>query len=146
MTIEELTDEANRFTGRGAPTAGAAISQVRVGSDSPAETRLRLAFLRTGLPEPLVNARARQECESGSGSIDLGEPDLHWSQWRVAVEHEGPTHLDAEQLPKDIARGDRRRKAGWIEVRTTAKDLRFACRSAIHRTRDALLRQGWTPS
>lgn len=145
-TLAELAAEANDFTGHGAPQATAAISLVRVGSDSPAETRLRLAFLRAGLPEPLINVRAIQDSESGTSPIDLGEPDLHWPQWRVAVEHEGPTHLDVEQLPKDIARGDRRQKAGWIEVRTTAKDLRYGCRSAIHRTRDALLRQGWTPS
>ncbi|WP_193106852.1 hypothetical protein [Brachybacterium sp. FME24] len=145
-TVEELIDESNRFTGRGAPKAEAAITQVRVSSDSPAETRLRLAFLRAGLPEPLLNVRASENGESGTSSIDLGEPDLHWPQWRVAVEHEGPSHLDAEQLPKDIARGERRQRAGWIEVRTTAKDLRYGCRSAIDRTRDALLRQGWSPS
>lgn len=142
-TLEQLREAAARFTGRGALRARAAMEQVRMSSDSPAETRLRLAFQRAGLPEPLVNVPARKAGRDGEPGLDLGEPDLHWPQWRVAVEHEGPSHLDAEQLPKDIARAERREGAGWIEVRTTARDLRDNCSRAVARVRAALVRQGW---
>lgn len=136
-TIPQLTFAAETFAGRGALAVRAAVSLTRVGSDSPAETRLRLALVRGGLPEPLANVQA------GESVQNLGEPDLHWPQWKVAVEHEGPHHLTPEQLARDIARGERRRKAGWIEVRTTAKDLRDGCRIAITRTREALTSRGW---
>lgn len=145
-TIEQLAREASELRGRGARKAREVVARVRVGSDSPAETRLRLALLRAGLPEPLLNVRAIAELDGSGGPLDLGEPDLHWPQWRVAVEHEGPTHLKAEQMAKDIARGERRVRAGWMEVRTTAEDLHDRCRRGVDRVRDALQRQGWTPS
>ena len=113
-------------------------------SDSPPETALRLAVVRAGLPAPLANVRVEQVQSEGT-VLDLGEPDLHWPQWRVALEHEGPTHLDRNQVPKDIARGERRRDAGWIEVRTTFADLPHGCRSAVARVRRALESQGWRP-
>ena len=146
VTPDQLIRAASVFHGLGALKARAVIAQVRVGSDSPAETRLRLAFLRAGLPEPLLNVRATVEGDAGGELLDLGEPDLHWPQWRVAVEHEGPSHLRAEQLPKDIARGELRARAGWIEVRTTAEDLHHHGRRAVARVRNALLRHGWAPS
>ncbi|MGO1200609.1 MAG: hypothetical protein ACTMKY_12010, partial [Dermabacteraceae bacterium] len=105
---------------------------------------LRLAVVRAGLPAPLANVRVEQVQSEGT-VLDLGEPDLHWPQWRVALEHEGPTHLVRNQVPKDIARGERRRDAGWIEVRTTFADLPHGCRSAVARVRRALESQGWRP-
>lgn len=145
-TVDELAEIAGHFHGRGAGSLREAMAQARVSSDSPAETRLRLAVVRAGLPEPLVNVRAVVNSGEGRELVDLGEPDLHWPRWRVALEHEGPRHLRAEQLPRDIARAERREKAGWIEVRTTAGDLGAGCRKGVARVRDALLRQGWQPS
>lgn len=136
-TLGQLRDLASASSGRGARTLREAVELMRVGSDSPAETRLRLALVRAGLPEPLANVRAYE------GTMDLGEPDLHWPQWRVALEHEGPGHLDRRQLAKDIRRGDLRRDHGWIEVRTTAGDLRDGCWEAVCRVAVALRRQGW---
>lgn len=142
-TIEQLQTAAEEHTGRGVRAVRAAMKMVRMSSDSPAETRLRLAFLRAGLPEPVANSRLRVAVAPGDGLIDLGEPDLQWPQWRVVLEHEGPSHLRPEQLARDIERTERRRDAGWLEVRTTARDLRHECRSAIVRTRAALASRGW---
>ena len=114
-------------------------------SDSPPETALRLAMVAAGLPEPLANAAAQQEVEGGR-IIDLGEPDLHWPQWKIALEHDGPTHLDRRQQAKDVARGDRRREAGWVELRTTADDLPQGCLRAVQKVRRELLRRGWSPA
>ena len=143
-TLEQVREAAAHFTGRGALRVRAAMEQVRMSSDSPAETRLRLAFERAGLPEPLLNVPAREPGRDGEPAVELGEPDLHWPRWRVAVEHEGPSHLDAEQLPKDIARSERREGVGWIEVRMTARDLRDNCSRAVSRVRAALVGQGWS--
>lgn len=145
-SLEELLEAAGAFHGRGARRLRAAVTQMRLGSDSPAETRLRLALVKAGLPEPLANERPVGGVDRLGTEIDLGQPDLHWPRWRVAVEHDRPTHLTPEQQAKDIARGERRSRAGWVEVRTMAEDLQYGCRKAVNRVRDALLRQGWTPS
>ena len=140
------------YEGRSVPYARleelleAAVAQVRRDSDSPAETTLRLAPVRAGLPEPLANVRPVGGVDRLGARIDLGQPDLHWATWRVALEHDGPTHLTPQQQARDIARGERRARAGWVEVRTTAEDLQYGCRKAVDQVRDALLRQGWTVS
>ncbi|WP_152351378.1 hypothetical protein [Brachybacterium subflavum] len=114
-----------------------ALALSRVGSDSGAETALRLGLERAGLPEPGLNIAI------WDGDIWLGEPDLHWEAWKVCVEHEGPRHLDREQQAKDIRRTERRTDAGWIEVRTTATDLHHGAARAAHRVASALHRHGW---
>lgn len=135
--LEDLRSIADAYSGRGAVALRRAVSKVRMSSDSPAETRLRLIFAEAGFPEPLANQRA------WSGEVDLGEPDLHWPQYRVAVEHEGPRHLTPEQKARDIARTERRVRQGWIEVCTVADDLAFRGRRALDRVRWALEKQGW---
>lgn len=143
-TIPELKEAAARYCGRGARHLRQAVDQVRMSSDSPPETALRLAMVAAGLPEPLANARARHEAGDGT-VLDLGEPDLQWLRWQIALEHDGPTHLDRRQQSKDVARGDRRLAAGWVELRTTADDLRDGCSPAVRRVRRELLRRGWRP-
>lgn len=136
---EALQRIAQDRSGRGRSALRAAVASIRVGSDSPAETRLRLALLRGGLPMPSLNARILD------GGVDLGCPDLSWDRWKVCAEHEGPSHLTPTQLERDIRRGERRSRHGWIEVRTTALDLRDGGHRAVERVTDALRRHGWSP-
>lgn len=144
VTLSELRAAVNMYRGRGARRLREAVAQVRMSSDSPPETALRLAMVVAGLPEPLANVAVVQEIEGGE-LVDLGEPDLHWPQWKVVLEHEGPTHLERKQLSRDVTRGDRRMNAGWVELRTTSEDLRYGCRRAVERARRELLRAGWSP-
>lgn len=144
VTVDELIETAATYRGRGARRLRDAVDLVRMSSDSPPETSLRLAMVRSGLPEPLANGRLQEQRADGA-VLHLGEPDLQWPQYRVALEHEGPAHLDSEQLVQDIARADRRRRAGWIEVRTTYADLPYGCRAAVEKVRAALMEQGWRP-
>lgn len=138
-TVEDLRAVLRDWSGRGARALRDAVELIRVGSDSPAETRLRLACTRAGLPPPRRNERIH-----GDG-VDLGVPDLSWDEWRVCAEHEGPCHLTPGQLERDIERGERRRRHGWIEVRTTARDLRAGGARAVHRITEALRSRGWSP-
>jgi hypothetical protein len=114
-----------------------ALALARVGSDSGAETALRLGLGRASLPEPALNVAIWNDDEW------LGEPDLHWEKWKVCAEHEGPSHLDRDQQAKDIRRTERRTNAGWIEVRTTATDLHGGAARATQRVASALRRHGW---
>jgi very-short-patch-repair endonuclease len=137
-TLDQLAAALEARDGRrGVRTLRAALGRTRVGSDSPAETALRLALEDAGLPAPRLNERMND------GGVDLGEPDLSWPRWRVCLEHEGPRHLTRAQQEKDIERTERRVGAGWIEVRTVASDLRHRCSRAVIRVAAALRSQGW---
>lgn len=135
---DELADMvARRRTARGNAALRSALALARAGSDSPAETAVRLALHRAGLPEPLLNAPARE------GGVELGEPDLQWPEWRVCVEHDGRPHLTREQQDRDIRRTERRLECGWTEVRTVAEDLHRGGARAVRRVSRALRRHGW---
>lgn len=136
-TVDALTRAVQDFHGPGARRALAAVKEVRVGSDSPAETRLRLAIAKGGLPTPQLNVGISAD------GVALGEPDLSWPAWRICVEHDGPHHRSAEQQELDIERRERRENHGWIQVQTTARDLRAGGRRAVHRLSTQLRRQGW---
>lgn len=136
-TPAQLEQLLREYRGRGARRLRGALGEVRVGADSPAETTLRLEILRAGLPAPELNVFLH------AGSASLGQPDLSWPEWKVCVEHEGPSHLDRDQQDQDIQRGERRRHEGWIEVQTTAKDLHDNCARGLRRITEALRRQGW---
>lgn len=137
-TLAQLQQISQEHRGRGARRLREALSEVRVGADSPAETTLRLAILRAGLPPPQLNISLR------ANGVDLGQPDLSWPEWQVCLEHEGPSHLDREQQDRDIQRGERRRHQGWVEVQTTAKDLRRNCTRGLRRITEALRQRGWS--
>ena len=136
-TIDQLRRIADQHHGRGARRLREALDLAAVGSDSPAETRLRLAILRSGLPAPHTNI------DIYDGATHLGQPDLSWPEWRVCVEHEGPHHRTPKQQERDIDRGERRRDHGWIEIQTTARDLRRGGARAVGRIEEKLRQRGW---
>ncbi|GAB2537939.1 hypothetical protein [Brachybacterium huguangmaarense] len=70
VELEDLRRAVQAFHGRGARRLAEAVGHVRVGSDSPAETRLRRAIVAAGLPEPAPNAWI----DDADGL--LGQPDL----------------------------------------------------------------------
>lgn len=137
-TLERLRAGVEAHRGRGRAMLRERVGDVRVGADSAPESFLRLAATRAGLPEPVPNKRIVVD------GTDLGVPDLQWADLRVCAEHEGPHHRTPEQQERDIRRSERRRRAGWIEVCTTAVDLRDGCRRAVERYRQALQDHGWS--
>ncbi|WP_143588404.1 hypothetical protein [Tersicoccus sp. Bi-70] len=125
---------------KGVVLARTALQAVRVGADSPQETRLRLALAGAGLPPFEVNVPIHDE----NGSR-LHEPDLSSVRYRVAVEYEGAHHADPLQIDRDIRRARRAADAGWIEVRISRTDLLGGGRSAVAVVRRALIAHGWRP-
>ena len=77
---------------RGARLLREALAWVRVGSDSPMETRSRLLFCRHGLPEPELNVAVM----SRTGSQFLCRGDFVWRDRKVIGEYQGSHHLDVE--------------------------------------------------
>lgn len=138
-TPGQLSAAIRGYRSPGRPRLREALDLVRVGSDSPAETSLRLATLRAGLPLPVLNERVSEN------GVDLGEPDLAWPEWKLCVEHDGPDHLTKEQQERDIRRRERREAQGWVELQTVSVDLRHQGRRGVQRIAEALRRRGWRP-
>jgi Protein of unknown function (DUF559) len=111
--------EANRGV-RGVRRAGSALELVDGGTESPRETRLRLALVTGGLPAPETQIEFFDEYGEAFIRVDLG-----WRQWKVAVEYDGVQHWnDSRQRAWDIERTEILQALGWIVVRVSAAMLR----------------------
>lgn len=122
---------------RGSAKAREALALVRVGADSPMETRLRLALARAGLPEPVVGCLI--EGEAGRHTyVDLGFPPF-----RLAVDYDGSHHLTPAQQTRDALRAQEIADAGWRLVVITKEDLRRGDTWVAARVAEVLRRQGW---
>lgn len=128
-------------SGRHSRALRAAVTHMRVGSDSPAETVLRLAFVDAGLPEPEINVQLL-----GGDGVTRHAPDFQWREFAVCAEYEGARHNDPEQIQRDIRRARAAKAAGFLEIRLYKEDLHRGCAPAIRVVRDELLARGWRPS
>lgn len=125
---------------RGVVAARQALSLIRVGSDSPRETKLRLALLAAGLPEPELNVMLR-----GEFGQPVLWPDGAYRNHRISLQYDGEPHAAARQHRRDIDRAAVTEALGWTEVRLGAADLHGDPPRATLRVRQALLRAGWRP-
>ncbi|MDJ0335938.1 hypothetical protein QMG83_11945 [Salinibacterium sp. G-O1] len=104
---------------RGARQARRALLDVRVGTDSPPESELRLVLVRAGLPEPLIGHTVIHE------GYFVGTPDLAYVEQKVAIEYQGSGHwLDRDVFEDDIIRRELFERAGWKVILVTAPRLR----------------------
>ena len=105
--------------------------------DSPQETRLRLALLLAGLPEPETNpvvlARGRP----------VGRVDLLVRACRTVVEYEGDQHrTDRRQWNRDVWRQEQLVGDGYHLVRVTAERMRTP-RAVVLTVFDAMVEGGY---
>lgn len=142
-TPEQLRRLVARHRGKpGIRVARLAAGRARVGSESPRETELRLALVDAGLPEPSVN---RWIIDPVTGER-IHRGDLTYDELRIDLEYEGKHHSEEGQVERDIARSERLQRADWLELRFSARHARNNWRPAIHKTREALIARGWSPS
>lgn len=138
LTLGELV----RYAGRQRPVAGLrllkeSLGLVRVGADSPPETRLRLLFGRSGLPAFDPNYVLLDQ-EGTPLWIDLACPEF-----KLAVEYDGGHHLTPEQQLADALRNERTYNAGWRQLVINKLDVRNGDGWVLNRVRQALRAQGW---
>lgn len=132
---------AGRPRTRGIVRAREAASLVRPGVDSPQESRLRLAIVDAGLPEPEVNRAVYDDAGEW-----VGTPDLGYFEQRVAIQHEGEVHwTNVRRWRQDVARDESFRDIGWIVLRTVSDDVARPARF-LHRLARRLTERGWRPS
>ncbi|MEE1620539.1 hypothetical protein ACQ3I4_10630 [Zafaria sp. Z1313] len=96
------------------------------------ETRLRLALLDAGLPEPELQIRLDPGAWV-SPSCDLG---YRWA--RLGIQYDGAHHRNAEQLTRDNRRDLAFTAAGWEYLKFDASDGRDGFRRAAALVRRAL--------
>ncbi|MEV1131474.1 DUF559 domain-containing protein [Agromyces sp. NPDC049794] len=125
--------------GRGIRSVQQAWSEVRAGSASPRETRLRLLVLsaHAGYPEPESN----RPIDLSAGRRTHG--DLVFRAYRVILEYDGGQHRTLDrQFNRDVDRLNDLARDGWLVIRIH-KDTTDA---ATLEWLDAALRsRGWRP-
>jgi hypothetical protein len=140
-TLADLQRMIDRHKGkRGLRRAKEAIKLIRVVSDSPQETLLRLAMIRAGLPEPELNLPIISE-----DGARHHEPDLSYRNYKVGIEYEGGRHGDEGQVVRDITRSERYGALGWTEVRISKRHMYNDAKAAVSKVRAALVQAGWRP-
>lgn len=119
LTVDELAEAVRRRPRtRGIVKLRAALAEVRRGSRSPGETRTRLALVRRGMPEPVLNHDVVVDGQ-WIACVDLAYPEA-----RVAIEYESDLHrTDPATFKKDLTRGERLKDVDWWLVRSTADDV-----------------------
>lgn len=122
-TLRAAVDAAGHT--RGVRRSRAALADIRPGTDSAQESRLRLEIVRAGLPEPVIGHTVFHE-----GAF-VGTPDLAYRPQRIAIEYQGSTHWrDEAAVAADIARREMFIRAGWRVLEVTASRLRSSGRIA----------------
>ncbi|MGO4383132.1 DUF559 domain-containing protein [Specibacter sp. RAF43] len=124
--------------GRGLKKLRQAMDLVRVGVDSPRETRLRLIIVRSGLPdfEPNLTLLDAAGCP-------VVCPDLVCKEYKTCAEYDGDHHFSAEQQAKDHDRDFITESLGWHQVKINKEDLRMGEAVVVTKIARMLVRGGW---
>lgn len=102
---------------------------MRVGADSPRETRLRLALVDAGLPEPEVQYRL-DSSDRRAPTVDLG-----YRPWRLALQYDGEHHRTAEQQARDVLRDRWCADHDWLSIKVMWADARDDYADVVVRVR-----------
>jgi len=114
--LRAYLDEHARWAGVRA--AAAAFDLARTDVESPMETRMRLAIVLAGLPEPVV----QYDVLTPRGQF-VGRLDLAYPKKRVGLEYDGDHHRDRDTFRRDAVRLNRLRLLDWTVLRFTADDV-----------------------
>jgi hypothetical protein len=132
--IRAALQRAGRF--RGIAAAREALDLVRVGADSPPETRTRLALVDAGLPEPELQVPA-EPADPSSPKADLG-----LVRWKIALQYEGYHHRDARQQAADARRDAWFQTRGWLVIKITSEDLQDGFPRVVQLVRERISAYG----
>jgi hypothetical protein len=133
--LRKFVDGANGI--HGVRKARLALDLLRIGVDSPPESKLRLLLDDAGLPEFTPNCRV-DDVLNRPAWTDLGCP-----RFRTCIEYEGLHHLTPEQQALDAYRDQRVTDAGWRQVKVNSIDMSHGRDWVVSRVRQALRKQGW---
>lgn len=133
VTVEQLIAYADARAGqRGATRLRRAARLAEPGSESPQETRLRLALGRAGLPRFAV-----QQVITHNGDF-VARADLSLPELKIAVEYDGGWHATRDQLERDRRRLNRLVTAGWQVIHVTSGRFRDDLDGVVAEIRTAI--------
>jgi len=121
LRLEEFKKHLSGLDGvAGVKQARRVVSQVRAGTDSLFETRVRLILVHGGLPCPQVNPAVH--CRSVAWPY---HPDMAYMDELVAVEYDGAVHVgNTDEMERDAQRRRDLTDEGWLIITVTKKQLR----------------------
>jgi uncharacterized protein DUF559 len=133
-SVAEIERIADRYPGaRGIRRLRTALDLADGGAESPKETELRLLLVRDGLPGPVTQILVVKQGHKPR-RVDMG-----WPQWKIGVEYDGEQHFaNPDDYADDIVRLEFLAAQGWIIVRVSARQLRYARDEILRRVRNAL--------
>ena len=130
----KLATAALGWKGKGGRLARRAARLVRVGVDSPMETRLRLLMVLAGLPEPVVNHIEYDAIGGWAKRFDLSYPDL-----MLIIEYDGRQHAeDDRQWGRDISRREELDSDGWRLIVVRSSGIYVEPGRTLERIADAM--------
>ncbi|HEU0238721.1 MAG TPA: DUF559 domain-containing protein [Micromonosporaceae bacterium] len=134
---QTLLDYALEVAGRpGCRMFADAIALAEPLSESPMETRCRLALMDGGLPRPVAQYVVRDMSGRFVARLDLAYPSH-----QIGIEYEGDYHRERTTFRRDIERINTLTALGWIVVRTTADDIYRNPDQLVRRINELLRRQ-----
>lgn len=140
-TVGELGAAIRSGPRKGVDKLRRALPLIRQGSSSELETLQRLAMRAEGLPEPQLDYDVRDEF----GRL-LGCTEIVYAQYKIAIECEGDHHRTSRaQWTRDIQKHQDYMETGWLVVRATGHEIRYAQPEPTRRVRAAPLQRGWRP-
>ncbi len=115
-----------------------AMDLVRVGADSPPETRLRLIIERSPLPKFEPNV----EILNPEGTAVVA-PDLACEEYKTCAEYDGRHHFTPAQQTKDHDRDFVTASQGWHQVLINKDDMNAGELVVVTKLARMLVRGGW---
>lgn len=138
-TLEQLHAAASAPRRRHREKLLGARELIRVGAASPFETRIRVACVRAGLPEPELDYDVIAADGTPIGFTEIAFPDQ-----RLLVEGEGDHHrTDRKQWYRDVEKHTACEDAGWRVLRLVSTHAYPSTRPAVQRISTALRQAGW---
>ncbi|WP_162149050.1 endonuclease domain-containing protein [Arthrobacter sp. H41] len=115
-----------------------AYGRLRVGVDSPPETKVRIILEDGGLPRFTVDCPILMPDGDVAQWVDLAN-----EEFRVMIEYDGAHHLTPEQQFRDMQRDARAVELGWTQIKINQLDLRHGPKWIEGKVRRVLERRGY---
>ncbi|CAN5378935.1 DUF559 domain-containing protein [soil metagenome] len=132
----QLVSAVNMYAARPKLRAKQAAELVRLGVESPMETRSRLLIVLAGLPEPQINSEVT--LDDRTYRLDMSYP-----HYRLAFEYDGRQHAtSSHQWQRDITRREDLDRWAWRLMILRSEDIFKRPLQALERIVDAMRAAG----
>jgi hypothetical protein len=140
VSLASLKRAVAAMSGVGVRLARRALGYLRVGVDSPMESRLRMLLVLAGFREPQVNVILRGLDGDWSRRFDLCYLAL-----KLIIEYDGAQHGELEHRESDIHRREELERLGYKILPVTSRGIYQDPARTLRRVADAMREAGGRP-